>query len=232
MNMRHFNHSPDKRRLANSGEALMSDDEAQLVADVRRGEPAAWERLIAKYEGRLLAFVSSRLHDESNAEDVVQEAFLGFLISLPNYDEATPLEAFLFSITAHKLTDVLRRTGRRPMLSLMPSTDSQSGHEPVSRDRKASSLARSNEYKVAQQKVIVDCLRGLIQSWFSRGEFERLECMELLFVRGWSNKDVAAKLGISEQSVANHKDFTVRKLKAAAAAAKLRDVDWNGLKLE
>ena len=151
----------------------MSDDEAKLLADIRRGEPAAWERLIARYEGRLLAFVRSRLHNESAAEDVVQEAFLGFLVSLPNYDEATPLEAFLFSITAHKLTDVLRRTGRRPMLSLIPSTDSQPGHEPVSRDRKASSLARSNEYKVAQQKVLVDCLRGLIQSWFSRGEFER-----------------------------------------------------------
>ncbi len=210
----------------------MSDDEAKLLAEVRRGEPAAWERLIAKYEGRLLAFVRSRLQDESTAEDVVQEAFLGFLVSLPNYDEATPLEAFLFSITAHKLTDVLRRTGRRPMLSLIPATDSQPGHEPASRDRKASSLARSNEYKVSQQKVLVDCLRGLIQSWFSRGEFERLECIELLFVRGWSNKDVAAKLGLSEQAVANHKDFTVRKLKAAAADAKLRDVDWNGLKLE
>ena len=36
-------------------------------------------------------------------------------------------------------------------------------------------------------------------------------CAELLFVRGWANKDVAEELGISEQQVANYKfDFIAR----------------------
>jgi RNA polymerase sigma-70 factor (ECF subfamily) len=210
----------------------MSDNDLQLLNSVRRGDALAWEQLIARYEGRLHAFARSRLNDEAAAEDVVQEAFLGFLTSLPNFDETMPLETFLFAVTAHKLTDVLRRTGRRPMLSLTAGTESSSGDEPVGRDRKASSLARSREHRVGEQKVLSDCLRDLIHSWFSRGEFERLECVELLFVLGWSNKDVAAKLGLSEQSVANHKSFAVQKLKGAALAVHLRDVDWNGLKLE
>lgn len=203
----------------------MSVDDAQLLGAVRRGESSAWEQLISRYEGRLHAFVNSRLHDASLAEDVVQEAFLGFLVSLPNYDDQTPLETFLFAITAHKLTDALRKTGRRPLLSLMPATESQPGHEPPAAVRKASSMARSAEHRVAQQKVLGDCLRQLIHSWLSRGEFERLECVELLFVLGWPNKAVATRLGLSEQAVANHKDFTIRKLKDAAAAARLRDVD-------
>ena len=210
----------------------MSDDDASLLTGIRRGEATAWERLIARYEGRLLAFARSRLHDENAAEDVVQEAFLGFLVSLPNYDSSTPLESFLFAIAAHKLTDSLRRSGRRPALPLIAGTESRPGNEPAGRARKASSLARSVEHRVAQQKVLADCLRELIHSWFSRGEFERLECIELLFVLGWSNKAVSTKLGLSEQAVANHKDFAVRKLKQAASAAKLRDVDWNGLKIE
>ena len=209
----------------------MSDDDASLLAGVRSGDARAWERLIARFEGRLSAFARSRLNDESAAEDVVQEAFLGFLMSLPNYDDATPLESFLFAITAHKLTDILRRTGRRPALSLIAATESRSGTEPVARQRKASSLARSREHHVVEQKVLGDCLRSLIQSWFSRGEFERLECIELLFVVGWSNKDVATKLGISEQIVANHKNFVVGKLKAAATTAKLREVDWDTLRI-
>ncbi len=210
----------------------MSGEDASLLTEVRHGGAFAWERLIARYEGRLLAFVRSRLHDEVAAEDVVQEAFLGFLVSLPNYDDTTPLESFLFAITAHKLTDALRRSGRRPMFSLTAGSESQPGNEPVGRDRKASSLARSREHRVAQQTVLAECLRELIHTWFSRGEFERLECVELLFVLGWSNKTVSTKLGLSEQAVANHKDFAVQKLKAAASTAKLRDVDWNGLKLE
>ncbi len=50
------------------------------------------------FEGRLLAFVDSRLRDRSTtSEDVVQETFLGFLVGLPNYDDATPgPETFLF----------------------------------------------------------------------------------------------------------------------------------------
>ena len=210
----------------------MLDDDESLLIGVRRGETRAWEQLIARYEGRLLAFARSRLRDESAAEDVVQEAFLGFLTSLPNYDDSTPLESFLFAITAHKLTDALRRSGRRPLLPAIGGTEPASGIEPAGRERKASSLARSREHHVAQQKVLSDCLRSLIQSWYSRGEFERLECVELLFVLGWPNKDVATKLGISEQTVANHKNHVVGKLKAAASAAHLRDVDWNEWKLE
>ena len=32
-----------------------------LVAQIRRGEPGAWEECIARFEGRLQAFVESRL---------------------------------------------------------------------------------------------------------------------------------------------------------------------------
>lgn len=209
----------------------MSDDDASLLAGVRSGDASAWERLIARFEGRLLAFARSRLQDEAAAEDVVQEAFLGFLTSLPNYDAATPLESFLFAITAHKLTDVLRRTGRRPALSLVAGNSSQSGIEPVALQRKASSMARSREHQVIEQRVLGDCLRSLIQSWYSRGEFERLECIELLFVLGWPNKETANRLGISEQAVANHKSFVIGKLKEAATVARLRDVDWDSLRI-
>ena len=115
------------------------------------------------------------------------------------------------------------------MLSLIASTDSQPGMEPVGHDRKASSLARSHESRTAEQQVLGDCLRELIHSWYSRGEFERLECVELILVLGWSNQQVADQMGLSEQAVANHKSFVVQKLKLAGA--KLRNVDWNQLKL-
>lgn len=209
-------------------DAMIGED-LQLVADVRRGDATAWESLIRRYEGRLRAFAEVRLQDRSAAQDVVQETFLGFLTSLPNYDEQTPLETFLFAIAAHKLTDELRRNGRRPALSLMLPGESGTEREPVGRERKASSLARSAERNLVVERVLGECMRGLIQSWLSRGEFERMKCAELLFVLGWSNKEVATQLQIGEQAVANHKLFVVQKLKAAATSARLRDVDWNRL---
>ena len=56
--------------------------------------------------------------DRAAAEDVVQETFVGFSTSLPNYDCRQPLEGYLFSIAAHKLTDLLRRQRRRPTIPL------------------------------------------------------------------------------------------------------------------
>jgi len=205
-------------------------DDAALLARIRRQEEAAWEEFIARFQGRLLAYATHRLSDAVAAEDVVQETFLGFLLALPNYDSRTPLEAFLFSIASHKLIDALRRRGVRPRLLAPRAPDSQEGFaDRPGRDRKASSLARSREQRVAQERVLGDCLAQLVKQWISRGEFERLKCIELLFVGGWSNKDAAKLLSVSEQAVANHKSFVVQKLKDAAAAARLRNVTWSAL---
>ena len=200
-----------------------------LVARIRSGDEAAWQQCIDRFEGRLIAFVVSRLGNRATAEDVVQETFVGFLTSLPNYDDNTPLESFLFAIAAHKLTDVLRREGRRPTLPLMADSSSSPGPEPQGRSRVASSLARSRERRSAEEAVIADCLQGLITGWVAKGDWERLKCLELLFVQGRANKDVAARLGISEQAVANHKHFVVAKLKDAARIAKVQDFDLAAL---
>ncbi len=82
-----------------------SQSDNLLVERIRAGEAAAWAELIARFEGRLLAFVQGRARGRSAGEDLVQEAFIGFLTSLPNFDERRPLEGYLFSIAAHKLTD-------------------------------------------------------------------------------------------------------------------------------
>ncbi|MGE5755620.1 MAG: RNA polymerase sigma factor, partial [Planctomycetaceae bacterium] len=70
-----------------------TDAEALLVRQVRAGAASAWRQLIERYEGRLLAFVDSRLRDRAASEDVVQETFIGFLTSLPHYDEKRDMEA-------------------------------------------------------------------------------------------------------------------------------------------
>jgi RNA polymerase sigma-70 factor (ECF subfamily) len=201
------------------------DADRLLVGRVRGGDEDAWREIIARYEGRLLAFAESRLGQRQTAEDVVQESFLGFLVSLANYDDNTPLVSYLFSITAHKLTDALRRSGRRPTIPLLVPDEDGRSDEPAGRSRRASSMARSAEGRGIERAIISGCLRELIAQWKSRGEWERLKCIELLLAAGLPNKDVAEHLGISQQAVANHKQFVVLKLKEAATKARLRDFD-------
>jgi len=188
-----------------------SRSDALLIRRIRDGDQAAWRELIARFEGRLLAFVESRLRDRFTAQDVVQEALVGFLISLPNYDESRPLEGYLFSIAAHKLTDHLRREGRRPALPLSSTENSDGQWEIPGRMRPASSILRSGERRDLETRALADVLKKQIEHWRSRGDWTKVKCMELLFVRGWANKDVASELDLTEQQVANYKfDFLAR----------------------
>jgi len=188
-----------------------TDADSLLVERIRRGESDAWNDLIDRYEGRLLAFVESRIGRRGPSEDIVQESFLGFLNSLPNYDGRRPLEGYLFSICAYKLTDHLRREGRRPAVPLASAADSSETWEVAGSARQASSIARSGERKSLEEKAVIDALSEQIDRWREKGEWTKLMCAELLFVRGWANKDAAESLNISEQQVANYKfDFIAR----------------------
>jgi len=187
------------------------DADSLLIDRIRRGEDDAWNDLIDRYEGRLLAFVESRLGRRAPSEDIVQESFLGFLNSLPNYDGRRPLESYLFSICAYKLTDHLRREGRRPAVPLSSAADSSGEWEVAGTARQASSIARSGERKTLEERAIIDALADQIDRWREKGEWTKLMCAELLFVRGWANKDAAEEIDISEQQVANYKfDFIAR----------------------
>lgn len=192
-----------------------SQYERLLIDRIRAGEPDAWSELIARYEGRLLAFIESRLRRRASSEDVVQETFIGFLTSLPNYDGGRPLETYLFSIAAHKLTDHLRREGRRPTVPLSSGRGGESDWDLPGSERAASSIMRSGERRRLEEKALTVALTEHIARWRERGDWEKIQCAELLFVRGLANKEAAARLGISEQTVANHKFDLLAKLRAA-----------------
>jgi len=210
-----------------------SESDKQLVARIRQGEPDAWQECVDLFEGRLLAFARCRMTDRSLAEDIVQETFMGFLKALPNYDDNTPLESWLFSIAAHKLIDAMRRLGRRPTIPLiLPETSGGSVREPTGRGRAASSLLRSLEQSGAESSVVADCLRDLIRDFKINGSWERLQCVELIFVLGWANKDVARRMNLTEQAVANHKFFVVSKLKDAAKKSRIRNLNLSELGID
>jgi RNA polymerase sigma-70 factor (ECF subfamily) len=188
-----------------------SESDRLLVRKIRDGDTRSWDTLIARYEGRLLAFVDRRLHDRAASEDVVQEAFIGFLNSLPNYDDTRELQTYLFTIASHKLTDYLRRMGRHP-LHMASEGSGDVLQNQLDHHSAASSMARSHERQELERQAVVRCLGTIIRQWEDKGDFVRLKVLELLLVKGWANRDVAAFLGVSEQQVANYRFAAVKKL--------------------
>jgi RNA polymerase sigma-70 factor, ECF subfamily len=190
----------------------MPQSDALLIDEVRRGDEGAWREVIDRYEGRLLAFVGGRVPDRSTAEDIVQETFIGLLVSLPNFDAQRSLEGYLFSIAAHKLVDRLRRAGRRPATAL-PEASSSGAREPAARARAASSLFRSAERRGLEEGALAQALAEQIAHWRRLSQWPKLKCIELLLVRGRANKEAAEQLGLTEQNVANIKFEFLEKLR-------------------
>lgn len=184
----------------------------QLIERIRGGDGDAWNDLIGRYEGRLLAFVDSRLSNRSASEDIVQETFIGFLNSLPNFDGRRSLESYIFSICAYKLTDHLRREGRRPAIPLSASNPDSSGPWQLPGSaRGASSIVRSVERQRLEEHALKEAIEAQVKHWQERNDWIKLKCIELLIVRGMPNRRVATTLDISEQQVANFKfDFLSR----------------------
>ena len=187
-----------------------------LVAQIRSGQSNAWSSLIKKYEGRLLAFCESRLRNRAASEDIVQETFIGFLTSLPNYDCKRALESYLFSICAHKLTDYLRREGRRPKLPLEVKSDGEFEQMPISAGgRGPSTIVRSQERRDIEEEALAEAVADQIGRCHARKDWTKLKCLELIFVRGRGNKEIAERLGLTQQQVANYKsDFIIQMRKS------------------
>ncbi len=190
-------------------------DEPLLIRRIRQGDADAWSELIRRYEGRLLAFVELRAGDRMTAEDLVQETFLGFLNSLPNYDGQRSLESWLFSIASHKLTDHLRRVGRRPAVPLSGLGSHSSPWEPPGMARGPSTVMGSRERRGIEEEALAAAIREQMDRLKQSGEWLRAACLELLFLRGRANKEVAQLLGVDEQKVANWKFDFLSKLRAA-----------------
>jgi RNA polymerase sigma-70 factor (ECF subfamily) len=183
-----------------------SDDADQfLVTAVRKGDQRAWQQLIDRYQGRLLAFAQGRLRKGGEAEDVVQDTFMGFVTSLPNYDVSRPLETYLFAILRYKIGEALTRMQRRPDLTSAFDIDDARAADDSGSPETPSGIVAAVEGHRRQVEVLSRILRRLIEELRDRGKLEDLQVIELLFYVGLRNKEAAERLGRDEKAVAGVK---------------------------
>ncbi len=182
-----------------------------LVDQIRAGGEAAWRQLIDRYTGRLLAFARARTASLSDAEDLVQETFVGFLQSLGHYDSARPLETYLFTILRYKLYDLLRQ---RKVTVLSEPHDSEEWWDRVApgTSETPSGIAVQQEAAGQQEQLLGEVLTRLIHEMRDREAFTDLQVIELVFFAGRRNLDVADLLDIDQKAVAGVKFRAIQKL--------------------
>jgi RNA polymerase sigma-70 factor (ECF subfamily) len=138
-------------------------DVGELVARARQYDQAAFAALYHLAVRPVYRYLSARLRDVSEAEELTQEVFLAALHgihALRATDEASVL-AWLFQIARHKLADHLRRRYRRPTAPLeaagqMAAAEPQPDDALEARDEREA-LRQALDQLTPEQREVVIC---------------------------------------------------------------------------
>ena len=93
-------------------------DESRMIASILAGETQLFHELIRPYERRVYAMALSFLHNEADAEDVAQEAFLKAFRNLAGFRGDAKFGTWLVSITLNEARSRIRRRDAIKMESL------------------------------------------------------------------------------------------------------------------
>lgn len=90
------------------------DVDQQLVERVQRGDMAAFDLLVRKYQHRILAVINRYLNDFAEAQDVAQETFLRAYRALGNFRGDSAFYTWVYKIAVNTAKNHLVAQGRRP----------------------------------------------------------------------------------------------------------------------
>ena len=110
--------------LNNPGEAGTTR-ERELIAEVQRGQNALFYELVRPYERRVYAAAMAILRNETDAEDVAQEAMLKALANIRQFRAEARFSTWLIQITVNEA--LMRR--RRERTGMMEAIDDRRDDE-------------------------------------------------------------------------------------------------------
>jgi RNA polymerase sigma-70 factor, ECF subfamily len=167
-------------------------DEAEMIAKILAGDSQLFHELIRPYERRVYVMALSFLHNEADAEDTAQEAFLKAFRNLSSFRGEAKFGTWLVSITLNEARSRIRSRNTMKMESL---DEPQEDHGPTSpyllRDWKEipSEALERKEVRLLLQQAIT-ALPLIYREVFQLRDIEQL-----------SINEAAAALGISIAAV-------------------------------
>ena len=79
------------------------------AARLRRGDPAAFEALLERYQNRVYRYLLRMVREPATAEDLFQQTWLRVVEKIRSYNPQRSFEAWLFSVARNLAIDHLRK---------------------------------------------------------------------------------------------------------------------------
>ncbi len=126
--------------------------------DERRRKEELLARLYDEHYDKIARYISIRIGNRAEAEDLAGEVFLKALESLDSYRErGAPMQAWLFKIAHNLLVDYVRKVGKRKTIPIgtLEISDGVDLEEAVERRLQSEKLSQAlKQLTPAQREVI------------------------------------------------------------------------------
>lgn len=165
----------------------VSDEE--LVSRVLAGESAEFETLMRRNNRRVYRVARAVLHDDAEAEEVAQEAYVRAYQHLDQFQGRASFATWLISIAFHEALARVRKRARQQEIDAMDESSRDSLPELSVRNGSPEQNASTSEI-AGLLEVSIDSLPDKYRQVFMLRDVEEM-----------STADTAACLGISEENV-------------------------------
>jgi RNA polymerase sigma-70 factor (ECF subfamily) len=127
--------------------ALAPESDAEVVARVCRGEVAAYEILMRRYNQRVFRTARAVLHDDDAAEDTAQKAWVSAYRNLAHFEGRSQFATWLLRITVNQASRDLR--SNRSHLKLLEAQE----HEPNATESPEAQAARTRLREILESAI-------------------------------------------------------------------------------
>ncbi len=162
----------------------MSSEEI-LIERLIHGDKKAFDRIYDMYVRRLMAFCRRIMHNEEDAEEVVQDVFVALWNNRGNLKNHTTLGPFLLASTRNRMLNEIRKKVNSPIFE-----------EYVAVRELMSDSSASGQAEYA------DVRRAVLEAISSLPSTQR-NVVTLSRLGSLSNREIMDRLGLSEQTVKN-----------------------------
>ena len=164
---------------------------AQAPATVAAWSVSDLSALYTQNRSSLIAQARRILRSDADAAEVVQDAFLKFILAAPELDTADRAMAYLRTTVNNLCLNVIRATGARPNLVALDSDTSQ---------ERLAEIAAENHIPMDVTLAAAEDA-SLIREALSRLSETQRTALVMWEVEGRSTKEIAQAIGTSEKNV-------------------------------
>ena len=164
---------------------------AQAPATVAAWSVSDLSALYTQNRSSLIAQARRILRSDADAAEVVQDAFLKFILAAPELDTADRAMAYLRTTVNNLCLNVIRATGSRPNLVAIDSDATQ---------ERLSEIAAENHIPMDSTLAAAEDA-SIIREALSRLSETQRTALVMWEVEGRTTKEIAAAIGTSEKNV-------------------------------